>query len=98
MPHGGERKDPCRGTGGGSMSGKKGSGGGKKRAARQKANKQKKDVPGIPALPDRRAMEGMMAGFFGGGKEDAVGRAQALMYDGWEAASTERGGGRALQA
>src|SRR3990170_1306369 len=93
-----ERKDPCRGTGGGSMSGKKGSGGGKKRATRQKAKKRKKDVPGIPALPDRRAMEGMMAGFFGGGKDDAVGRAQALMYDAWETSSPGRRVALALKA
>jgi len=80
------------------MSGKKGSGGGKKRATRQKAKKRKKDVPGIPALPDRRAMEGMMAGFFGGGKDDAVGRAQALMYDAWEASSPGRRVALALKA
>src|SRR4030042_1301517 len=80
------------------MSGKTGSGGGKKRATRQKAKKQKKDVPGIPALPDRRAMEGMMAGFFGGGKDDAVGRAQALMYDAWETSNPGRRVALALKA
>ena len=39
-----------------------------------------------------------MAGFFGGGKDDSVGRAQALMYDAWEASSPGRRVALALKA
>jgi tetratricopeptide (TPR) repeat protein len=43
-----------------------------------------RDVGHVPPLPDRRAMEGMMAGVFGGRAGDPNSRAQELMYHAWE--------------
>ncbi len=42
-----------------------------------------KGPPG-PALPDRRTMETYLATIAGGSREDAVARAQEIMYDAWE--------------
>ena len=40
----------------------------------------------IPPLPDRRGMEGMMAGLFGGAKDaDPISAAQNVMYQAWDA-------------
>ncbi len=56
--------------------------------------KRKKEAgsEALPPLPDRRAMEGMMAQFTGGlfgdddwgGEGDSMARAQDLMYDAWD--------------
>ena len=37
-----------------------------------------------PALPDRRTMEAYLAAIAGGGRDDAVARAQEVMYDAWD--------------
>ncbi|MFZ0401051.1 MAG: hypothetical protein WAL03_08195, partial [Pseudolabrys sp.] len=36
------------------------------------------------ALPDRRAMESYLAAIGGQGRDDAIARAQEIMYDAWE--------------
>jgi len=42
------------------------------------------------ALPDRRGIEGMMAGLFGGAPASPVEAAQEIMYDAWESADPKR--------
>ncbi len=49
----------------------------------------------LPPLPDRRAMEGLMAGLFGemlgaGGRSSKRDEAQGLMYEAWEASAPRR--------
>lgn len=40
----------------------------------------------LPPMPDRRAMERLLRAFGGGKADDAVTRAQDMMYDAWDAA------------
>jgi tetratricopeptide (TPR) repeat protein len=47
------------------------------------------DIPNIVQFPRREAMEGTMASIFGGGKGRAVDEAQDIMYDAWEAPTSE---------
>jgi len=51
---------------------------------------KKKETADIIPLPRREIMEGEMARIFGGGKVRAVDEAQDIMYDAWEAATSER--------
>lgn len=44
----------------------------------------------LPPLPDRRAMEGLLRAFGGGAADDAVTKAQDIMYDAWDADSKAR--------
>src|SRR3546814_3227386 len=66
---------------------------------RPKARKTRTKPAAAPAkrpsevLPDRRAMEGFMAGLFGrveANANGAVDDAQEMMYDAWEASGAER--------
>ncbi len=54
----------------------------------------RKKAPDIPALPDRRAMEGALsrftAGFGSGPDDDALAQAQDLMYTAWETPDRRR--------
>jgi hypothetical protein len=54
----------------------------------------RKKAPDIPALPDRRAMEGALsrftAGFGSGPVDDALTQAQDLMYTAWETPDRRR--------
>jgi tetratricopeptide (TPR) repeat protein len=54
----------------------------------------KSGTPELPALPDRRAMEGMLsrftAGFGSGPADDALADAQDLMYTAWETPDRRR--------
>jgi tetratricopeptide (TPR) repeat protein len=68
-----------------------------KKKTRKKTTKKKAKPPklsviegGLPPLPDRRGMEGLMAGLFGGPADDAVSQAQELMYRAWEARDRRR--------
>ena len=54
----------------------------------QSAADEKKAAAG-PALPDRRTMEAYLAAIAGGGRDDAVARAQEVMYDAWDKTSPE---------
>ena len=58
-------------------------------AAKKKSTAGPSPLPDV--LPDRRAMEGMMAQFTGGlfsdSSGDPLGQAQELMYDAWDAAN-----------
>src|SRR6266540_3256625 len=38
----------------------------------------------VPALPDRRAMERYLAAIAGRNRDDAIAKAQDVMYDAWE--------------
>ena len=40
--------------------------------------------PAVHALPDRRAMESYLATVAGGPRDDALARAQNIMYDAWD--------------
>ena len=44
----------------------------------------------LPPLPDRRAMERLLKAFGGGSVDDAVSKAQDIMYDAWDADSKAR--------
>ncbi|BBD36383.1 hypothetical protein Amn_12630 [Aminobacter sp. Y103A] len=45
----------------------------------------------LPPMPDRRGMEGFMAGLFGGGRgSDPTDAAQDIMYEAWEATSRSK--------
>lgn len=46
--------------------------------------------PALPPIPDRRAMEGYLAGLVGRRGESALDAAQEVMYDAWEASSRQR--------
>jgi len=41
-------------------------------------------APANPALPDRGTMKAYLAAIAGGGRDDAVARAQEVMYDAWD--------------
>ena len=64
----------------------------RKRKAKKRTSKRrrrsKSNVETVPPIPDRRAMEGVMQQFLsglGGGGDTALGRAQELMYEAFEA-------------
>lgn len=61
----------------------------KTKSAVMRPTAAKKPEP-LSSLPSPRAMEGMMAAFFGGGKRSAVDMAQEIMYDAWEAGTRQR--------
>ncbi len=48
------------------------------------------DASNLLHFPRRAAMEGMMSGMFGGGKTRAVDEAQDIMYDAWDAPTSQR--------
>jgi tetratricopeptide (TPR) repeat protein len=57
---------------------------------KQGVSKSKAESPG---LPSQKSMEGMMSHFFGGGgrsQPSALGRAQEIMYDAWEATTRKQ--------
>ena len=55
------------------------------------ARARKPAGPGLPPLPDRRMMEGVMARMLGSGAvDDALGRAQDLIYDAFDAPTAKR--------
>ncbi|MDP6381128.1 MAG: hypothetical protein QF662_07260, partial [Phycisphaerae bacterium] len=59
----------------------------KKKKARAESRAKKKVVPDLadlPPLPDRRAIEGIMSSFFGGGKQTVSDKAQNIMYEAWD--------------
>ena len=58
----------------------------KKRKPATTASKGRRQTqPALPPMPDRRVMEGFMASLAGRRGEDALGAAQELMYDAWDA-------------
>jgi tetratricopeptide (TPR) repeat protein len=61
-----------------------------KKIKKRQSSMKKKQADNIIPLPRREAMEGAMADIFGGGKGRAVDEAQDIMYDAWEATTTER--------
>lgn len=48
------------------------------------------DASNLLHFPRREAMEGMMSGMFGGGKARAVDEAQDIMYDAWDASTSQQ--------
>ena len=56
----------------------------KKPATRAATPKRRRAKPAPPPIPDRRAMEGFLAGLGDKGGDDALRTAQNLMYDAWE--------------
>jgi tetratricopeptide (TPR) repeat protein len=48
------------------------------------ASKAPARAAAVPALPDRRAMESYLATIAGRSRNDAIGKAQDVMYDAWE--------------
>ena len=65
----------------------------KKKAATRNAKPKLSVIEGggdMPSLPDRRAMEGAMADFFGGGSRGPDDEAQDLMYEAWETANQRK--------
>lgn len=56
----------------------------------KKTKPKKKETAEIIPLPRREVMEGAMESIFGGGKGRAVDKAQNIMYDAWEAATSKR--------
>lgn len=73
------------------------------RVAKTKVKKKKKSragkatlavVPDLPASPDRRVMEGVMAGMLGGPGSGDFDEAQALMYDAWESNNGKKSASR----
>ena len=55
-----------------------------KKPSRKSANTAGTKAPANPVLPDRRAMEAFLAGSAGPGRDDALERAQEVMYDAWD--------------
>ncbi|MFQ5431230.1 MAG: tetratricopeptide repeat protein [Nitrospinota bacterium] len=74
----------------------------KKKLQEKRAAKKKETASKYPdsviSLPDRRAMEGTFANIFGHGKPNAVGRAQKIMYNAWDADDPEERIALALEA
>ena len=56
-----------------------------KKPRRKTATKVSSGSPANPVLPDRRAMEGHLAAFGAGNRDDAIARAQDVMYQAWDA-------------
>ncbi len=48
------------------------------------------DTANLPHFPRREAMEGIMSGISGGGRDRAVDEAQDIMYDAWDAPTRQR--------
>jgi ST7 protein len=48
------------------------------------ASKMSPRAAAVPALPDRRAMESYLAALTGRNRNDAIAKAQDVMYDAWE--------------
>jgi tetratricopeptide (TPR) repeat protein len=59
-----------------------------KKTATKAPSKSRAATPALPALPDRRAMEGFLAALGGGGGgrggDDSIAKAQNVMYEAWE--------------
>jgi tetratricopeptide (TPR) repeat protein len=61
----------------------------RKKTAPKSSTSDKAGAP--PPMPDRRGMEGFMAGLFGGGRgSDRTDAAQGIMYEAWEATSRSK--------
>ncbi len=55
-----------------------------KKPRRKPASATGTKAPAAPALPDRRAMEAFLSAVAGSGRDDALARAQDVMYDAWD--------------
>ena len=55
-----------------------------KKPGRKPASAAEAEASATSALPDRRAMEAFLAGIAGRSREDALEKAQQVMYDAWE--------------
>jgi tetratricopeptide (TPR) repeat protein len=55
-----------------------------KKPSRKSASTAETKASANPVLPDRRAMEAFLAGIAGPGRDDALERAQEVMYDAWD--------------
>ena len=55
-----------------------------KKPRRQPPAAKQKEAPADPALPDRRAMESYLATVAGDRRDDAIARAQDIMYEAWD--------------
>ena len=55
-----------------------------KKPRRKTLSAAKMKAPFDPTLPDRCTMEAYLAAIAGGGRDDALARAQEVMYDAWD--------------